>query len=366
MGFLVNFTKKLADTDFEPFLPLTDIKDPSEDKLNDSTKLMTMTKHLGTTDYMVVTFDADKFSGADFFKGVREYFEKTGFKGILLFVAESEKPGDALKSLCTRDMELDGSVCELCWVVSLSEKEMFVLGEQPDKLIGIENAVRSALDLEDDTSEISLKELLARKQVKNAKLIKSRVPKVTYALIAVDLFLLFVTGPDPDTALLNSLGGLSYESVLSGEYNRLLTYMFLHGSVMHFLSNALSLYIIGSRAEQYYGSLAYLPIYILSGIGAGLMSITFNSHHSIAVGASGAICGCLGAILAYTFIKKRSAGGLDWIMLLIFAVMSIGGSAMIEGVDNFGHIGGFLSGLAIGALYCLLTRKNGKTVDSEQ
>jgi len=89
----------------------------------------------------------------------------------------------------------------------------------------------------------------------------------------------------------------------------LLSSQFIHGNILHLLSNMLYLFIFGRSFEPRVGSLAFLIIYLLSGISAGVVHILVLPQSSIPmVGASGAIAGILGAF---------SKMGTTWINLCI-------------------------------------------------
>ena len=77
---------------------------------------------------------------------------------------------------------------------------------------------------------------------------------------------------------------------LSGEWWRLVTYMFLHGGIMHIAFNMWCLWDLGRLCESLYGRWTFLAIYLLTGIAAGLASVGWNPG-VLSVGASGAIFG---------------------------------------------------------------------------
>ncbi len=130
--------------------------------------------------------------------------------------------------------------------------------------------------------------------------------------------------------------------VAEGEWYRMVTAMFLHGSVIHLGMNMLMLYWIGSPLEEAVGRLRFLLIYFVSGLCGSAGALALTEPNSITVGASGAIFGMLGAALVYerqrTFVLGGSAMGIILInLILTFAVpnISIGG-----------HIGGLVGGAA--------------------
>jgi membrane associated rhomboid family serine protease len=145
----------------------------------------------------------------------------------------------------------------------------------------------------------------------------------------------------------------------------LLTSMFLHAGFAHILGNMLFLWIFGDNVEAVFGHFAYLIFYLFCGIGAGLVHIAFNYTSLVpALGASGAISGVLGAYivleprnriltLIFIFVVRVPAvivlGGW-FLMQFLMGVNSLGASVS-GGVAVWAHIGGFLLGVMIAAVY---------------
>ena len=106
------------------------------------------------------------------------------------------------------------------------------------------------------------------------------------------------------TTVLVTLGANNIGLLQHGEIWRLLSYMFLHGSLLHLLINMYSLYIIGTQIENYYGKTKYVLIYIISGICGGLLSAVATpfinpGKNIVSIGASGAIFGLVAALLYF-------------------------------------------------------------------
>ncbi|XP_044506641.1 RHOMBOID-like protein 1 [Mangifera indica] len=160
-------------------------------------------------------------------------------------------------------------------------------------------------------------------------------------------------GPSPQT--LEKMGAMVIGKVTKQHQTwRLLTYAWLHGGVFHLLTNMLSLLFIGVRLEQEFGFVRIGLLYVISGFGGGIMSALFLEQ-GISVGASGALFGLLGAMLSelianWTIYANRFAAMLT----LIFVILVNLAMGILPHVDNFAHIGGFLSGLLLG--FVLLIR----------
>lgn len=140
---------------------------------------------------------------------------------------------------------------------------------------------------------------------------------------------------------------------LSGEWWRLVTYMFLHAGLLHIAFNMWCLWDLGALAESLYGRWTYAAIYFATGIAGGLGSIIWNPR-VFSVGASGAIFGLAGALIASFYLGEFSlpsvAIGGTLRSLVIFAVFNLFLGGLFPGTDNGCHIGGLVSGLGLGAV----------------
>lgn len=153
-------------------------------------------------------------------------------------------------------------------------------------------------------------------------------------------------------ALGNRMGWLDGAAVMRGEWWRLVSATFLHGSVLHLVGNAFVLFFLGRIVENVHGRTAWIAAYVGGGIGGGLLSMWLNGVHSL--GASGAILGLLGVIAAFGLrygdrIPKafRDSFRLD----IWFFVFFVGLMSLLPAVDWAGHLGGFLVGFVVGGLW---------------
>ncbi|KAL2543003.1 RHOMBOID-like 2 [Abeliophyllum distichum] len=155
----------------------------------------------------------------------------------------------------------------------------------------------------------------------------------------------------PSSSTLEKLGALEWDKVVhQNQAWRLITCIWLHAGVIHLLANMLSLVFIGIRLEQQFGFVRVGLIYMLSGIGGSILSALFIQR-SISVGASGALFGLLGAMLSELLtnwtIYSNKAAALFTLVIIIAINLAVG---ILPHVDNFAHIGGFLSGFLLGFL----------------
>jgi rhomboid protease GluP len=150
---------------------------------------------------------------------------------------------------------------------------------------------------------------------------------------------------------------------LSGQWWRLLTYMFLHGGVFHVAMNMWCLWNLGTLCESLYGRWTYAAIYLITGIAAGLASVAWNPG-VLSVGASGAIFGLAGALIAsfyfgeFSLPKVAISGTLR--SLLFFVGFNVLFGTLSPGIDNGAHGGGLVSGLILGTLIARVAPQHDK------
>ncbi|MFS8029568.1 putative peptidase S54, rhomboid, Rhomboid-like superfamily [Helianthus anomalus] len=159
----------------------------------------------------------------------------------------------------------------------------------------------------------------------------------------------------PSSSTLEKLGALEWSKVVDDHQAwRLVSCIFLHAGVVHLLANMLSLVFIGIRLEQQFGFVRVGILYMLAGIGGSILSALFITNN-ISVGASGALFGLLGAMLSELLtnwtIYANKAAALFTLVIIILVNLAVG---MLPHVDNFAHIGGFLTGFLLG--FVLLMR----------
>jgi rhomboid protease GluP len=144
---------------------------------------------------------------------------------------------------------------------------------------------------------------------------------------------------------------------LSGDWWRLFTYMFLHGSLLHIGFNMWCLLDLGRLCESLYGRWSYAAIYFTTGLAGGIASIAWNPE-VWSVGASGAIFGLAGALIASFYLGEfslpRFAIQSTLKSLLFFAGFNLIFGFVVPGIDNSAHIGGLVTGLALGAVIARL------------
>jgi membrane associated rhomboid family serine protease len=139
--------------------------------------------------------------------------------------------------------------------------------------------------------------------------------------------------------------------VAEGQWWRLLTSIFLHEGLMHLINNMYGFLFAGLFLEPVLGRVKFASAYLICGIVASLTSIWWHPG-TISIGASGAIFGVYGVLIALLTTKKvalKENKGL-LIFALIFVVINLL-LGLAGAVDNAAHIGGLICGLIIGYLF---------------
>ncbi|GFP90136.1 rhomboid-like protease 4 [Phtheirospermum japonicum] len=158
----------------------------------------------------------------------------------------------------------------------------------------------------------------------------------------------------PSSSALEKMGALDVGKVVDEHEGwRLITCMWLHGGLFHLLANMLSLIVIGIRLEQEFGFVRIGLLYLISGFGGSLLSALFIQAN-ISVGASGALFGLLGGMLSELItnwtIYANKVAALLTLVIIIAINLAVG---ILPHVDNFAHIGGFLSGFLLGFVFLI-------------
>jgi membrane associated rhomboid family serine protease len=179
----------------------------------------------------------------------------------------------------------------------------------------------------------------------------------SFALIPAELFQVKIFGG-------SAHGPLDRLAVPEGY--TLLTYMFLHGDIIHLSSNMLFLWVFGDNVEDAMGHIKYLAFYLICGVSAGLVhALMLPTSKLPLIGASGAVAGVIGAylilhprvrvwVLAFRFIPLRiSAAWVLGVWVVTQLVMVLVGDS--DQVAWWAHIGGVVTG----AILVLFMRRRG-------
>ncbi len=143
------------------------------------------------------------------------------------------------------------------------------------------------------------------------------------------------------------------------EYWRILTGATTHGSILHVGLNCYAFYSFGKIFEMLANRAHLAIVFLLSAIGGGILSLVFQPD-GISVGASGGIVGLIGYLAVYAFRRRQFISPEFRKSLLInIGFILVYGLVLYQVVDNFGHIGGLITG----AVYAFLQIPTDTSID---
>ena len=181
----------------------------------------------------------------------------------------------------------------------------------------------------------------------------------TTALLVVNVTVLVVMvasgvhALNPTAASLIAWGANLGSKTTGGQWWRLLTAMFLHIGVLHLAMNMWALSSLGRLVERMQGTFAFVVVYLLSGWAGNLLSVVMKPY-TVSAGASGAIFGVYGALLAVA-LRPRQSMSVQALRPLRSSAFAFLGFNLWLGVtsahiDLAAHAGGFACGLVCGAI----------------
>jgi len=194
--------------------------------------------------------------------------------------------------------------------------------------------------------------------------IKTQKIYATYVLIILNLFFFVLeinAGGSKNLITLDYLGALIPVKVLSGQWWRVISANFLHYGALHLSTNMLALYYLGKLIEINLGAARYLFIYLFSGIGAmvafTIFSLLQGDNNAFLVGASAAIMGLVGTLLAissYVWLKRKTPMNAKRLRLvIIIIIVQFIFENLIPQVSFYSHLFGLISGFLLGLIVLL-------------
>jgi len=173
--------------------------------------------------------------------------------------------------------------------------------------------------------------------------------RISFALIAVNVAAFIAQmATGGSSGLVTALGEMDSSAVASGDYWRLLTGEFLHASPLHLVLNMVALYLFGPAAERALGSVRFVASYLTMAIAASTFVYLLTLQST--VGASGAIFGLFGLVFVLLVRAGQDVRNLI-VLLVINGLISLNGHISWQA-----HLGGFLTGILLGAVFAYAPR----------
>ena len=174
----------------------------------------------------------------------------------------------------------------------------------------------------------------------------ANVGRISFVLIAINVAVFL--GQLASEGTVTVAGRMDVVGVANGETWRLLTGEFLHASPIHLALNMFALYLFGPAAERALGSVRFVSAYLTMAVAASTLVYVLNAPPTD--GASGAIFGLFG--LVFVLLLKS---GQDVRSLVVLLVIN-GLISLQANISWQAHLGGFVTGIALGAVFAYAPR----------
>lgn len=250
--------------------------------------------------------------------------------------------------------EFDNIKCANVKTIDDLSKYSFIINTFPN-ILEVENVKEEGIELfiklTDDINKKNYEETKKAEDVFSQK-----KPTMTYIFMAICTLLYILTSFKSrsffnlNLNVLYDFGGLVNFDMLGRNYSelyRLVTSIFLHASMLHFLCNMYSLYIIGPQLESFFGKIKYTIIFIGSGVIGNLLSMVFLQDGVITIGASGAIFGLLGALLYFGYHYRVYLSGVMKSQIIPIIILNLFIGLMATGINTIAHLGGLIGGFLV-------------------
>lgn len=238
-----------------------------------------------------------------------------------------------------------------CWQILLQTNELLIGEDKQPDFYGVKGLLENFLIKykEDPQQFAEVQETVQKEPTfkEKGKTYLKKAPYVSIILIFINLILCFCCIANP--SFFYGKGSITLSYILQGEWYRLITSMFLHGSVDHFFSNMLLLYFLGDMLENKIGRIRFGFLYLLTGIMGNLF---FCVHEYIAglqdvsFGASGAVFGLIGMLFCMVMRHDKRVRVSMPAMLFMVAYCIYSSFAGIQ-INVAAHLGGLLSGMLL-------------------
>ncbi len=179
----------------------------------------------------------------------------------------------------------------------------------------------------------------------------SRMPPAIRALIVVNTVVFLLSMIVGERSFFDLFGLVPLHVVRDRWVWQPVTYLFIHGGLMHLLFNLFALWMFGMPVESQWGEREFLKFFLICGLGAAAASVALAPHSMVPViGASGPVYGLLVAfamlypdavVYLYFLIPVKAAH-----MAILFGLIEFfaGTTGATPGVARFAHLGGMVTG----------------------
>ena len=302
---------------------------------------------------VVVTIDYRKeiYLTEDVYTSIKENFARSfkekGFTNIHILTLV----------LCNEPEKMDAVFGNdsFSWYIDDNEKKLLIPNNHVEDFYGIKKKTEEFMQNTDnyiEKCEAGYKDI-NKKSVKRSF---RQLPFINVAIIVINILVFILSAFMPE--MLYNRGAFSFLLIQeTKEYYRFLSAAFLHAGTDHLFSNMVMLFFLGNGLELRIGHVKYAILYVLSILGANLLSSVYEVYYGnlfLSVGASGAVFGIIAAVFILVIVQGGHWESITLPRMLLMITYSLYSGFVSENVNNAGHIGGFVAGLLIMILYCVM------------
>lgn len=286
------------------------------------------------------------------------------FRGSVPDIEESDFK--LLQIICTYDARNSSEIVSgfyPYWVVDVQNDRVMIYENQPSSFLDVSDII------EDSLGGISYC-LSGESGGSGDSRLSNGFPLMTALIILINVAVFIymeIAGSTEDILYLYRHGALNYEAVVSnGEYYRIITHFFMHSGIGHIVNNMLVLAVTGYYFESVLGKIQYLIIYMVSGVLAGTVSLfwyNFFGEEVTSVGASGAVFGICGVMIAVILSDREKFEQIGAIRIILFLFLTLYSGAGDSQIDNVAHVTGFVLGALM--TFLLLAYRKGRAASED-
>lgn len=247
------------------------------------------------------------------------------------------------------------------WTVDLLQNRFIIYEDQPNDFYGLRTAVEQMVK-----ERMEMGEGVHALLYKTKRFLKQR-GAITLLLILANVLTFIVLeclGSTEDERFMFYHGAAFTPSILlSHEYYRLFTSMFLHFGIQHLFNNMVVLFFLGDVLEKQIGKTSFFLVYLLGGLGGNLLSLFVDvrtSQFAISAGASGAVFAIMGGLVFLLTVNKGKIPNISPRRFGIMVFLSLYQGFTSVGIDNYAHLGGLISGFFMTGLISFIHIKKQK------
>lgn len=190
-----------------------------------------------------------------------------------------------------------------------------------------------------------------------------KFPVATFTLLAINVIVFILCTFKGE--MLYNIGCTGYYLIDSPkDYYRLVSAIFLHVDIEHIINNMIFLFCVGQIVENASSGVFLTFSFFATGIIGNVVSLyweEYSMNYSASVGASGAVFGIMGVFVAFVFSKRVMGKTVSPKRVILSVLCSLYVGFRSAGINNAAHVGGLVSGLIIGMIYCAFVKhKKGK------